>query len=56
MMSQRSKRELSDAVRPRYLKASKAGKIKILDEYVRLPAFIASMPSEFSSGGINPKG
>jgi uncharacterized protein YueI len=34
MMSQRSKRELSEAIRPRYLKASKAGKEKILDEFV----------------------
>jgi uncharacterized protein YueI len=34
MMSQRSKRELSEAIRPRYLKASKTGKEKILDEFV----------------------
>jgi hypothetical protein len=32
MMSQRSKRELIAAIRPRYLKANKAGKAQILDE------------------------
>jgi hypothetical protein len=32
MMSQRSKRELIAAIRPRYLKANKAGKGQILDE------------------------
>lgn len=34
MMSQKSKRELIEAVRPRYLKANKAGKERILDEFV----------------------
>lgn len=34
MMSQRSKRELLQAVRPRYLKAHKTGKSRILDEFV----------------------
>ena len=34
MMSQRSKRELLEAVRPRYLKANKAGKTRMLDEFV----------------------
>ena len=34
MMSQRSKRELAEVVRPRYLKASQEGKGKILDEFV----------------------
>jgi len=33
MMSQRSKRELHAEVQARYLKASKAGKKKILDEF-----------------------
>jgi len=32
-MSQRSKRELFAEVQPRYMKASKAGKQKILDEF-----------------------
>lgn len=34
MMSQRSKRELSEAVRSRYLKATKKAKVKILDEFI----------------------
>jgi hypothetical protein len=34
MMSHRSKRELADAIRSRYLKASKAEKQQILDEFV----------------------
>jgi hypothetical protein len=34
MMSQRSKRELLEAVYPRYLKANKKGKTKIVDEFV----------------------
>jgi hypothetical protein len=34
MMSQRSKRELLEAIRPRYLKANKSGKTKMLDEFV----------------------
>ena len=34
MMSQRSKRELLEAIRPRYLKANKARKKQILDEFV----------------------
>jgi hypothetical protein len=34
MMSQKSKRELLEAIRPRYLKASQAGKERILDEFV----------------------
>jgi uncharacterized protein YueI len=34
MMSQRSKRELAEVIRLRYLKANRAGKEKILDEFV----------------------
>jgi len=34
MMSQRSKKELIETIRPRYLKADKAGKEQILDELV----------------------
>jgi hypothetical protein len=33
-MSQQSKRELLQAIRPSYLKANKAGKTKSLDEFV----------------------
>ena len=34
MMSQRSKRELWETIQPRYLKESKTGKQKILDEFI----------------------
>ena len=34
MMSQRSKRELWETIQPRYLKAPKAEKQKILDEFI----------------------
>lgn len=34
MMSQQSKRELLEAIHPRYLKANKAEKSKIIDEFV----------------------
>ncbi len=34
MMSQRSKREMIEAIRPRYLKANKPGKQQILDELI----------------------
>ena len=34
MMSQRSKRELLEAVRPRYLKAKMVEKTRILDEFI----------------------
>jgi hypothetical protein len=34
MMSQRSKREMIEAIHPRYLKANRAGKTQILDEFI----------------------
>lgn len=34
MMSQRSKREMIEAIRPRYWKANKSGKAQILDEFI----------------------
>lgn len=34
MMSQRSKRELLETIQPRYLKAKKSGKARMLDEFV----------------------
>ncbi len=39
MMSQRSKRELVEAIRPRYLQADKARKKQILDEFVAATGF-----------------
>lgn len=39
MMSQRSKRELWETIQPRYLKANKTGKQKILDEFIAATGF-----------------
>lgn len=39
MMSQRSKRELWETIQPRYLKASKSKKQKILDEFIAATGF-----------------
>jgi hypothetical protein len=39
MMSQRSKREMIEAIRPRYLKANRAEKHKILDEFIETTGY-----------------
>ena len=39
MMSRRSKRELSEVIRPRYLKAGKAEKERILDEFIATTSY-----------------
>jgi len=39
MMSQQSKRELWETIQPRYLRANKAEKHKILDEFVATTGF-----------------
>lgn len=39
MMSQRSKREMIETIRPRYLKANRAGKHKILDEFIETTGY-----------------
>lgn len=39
MMNQRSKRELWETIQPRYLKANKTGKQKILDEFIAATGF-----------------
>ena len=44
MMSQRSKREMIEAVRPRYLEANKAGKQQILDEFIATSGYHRNMP------------
>jgi hypothetical protein len=56
MMSQRSKRELSDVVRPRYLKARKAGKVKILDEFVAATGYHRKYAIRVLKRGHKPKG
>jgi len=39
MMSQRSKREMIEAIRPRYLKDNRAGKKQIPDEFVETTGY-----------------
>lgn len=55
MMSQRSKRELLQAVRPRYLKAHKAGKGKILDEFVAATGYHRKYAMRLLKKGPGPK-
>lgn len=56
MMSQRSKRELLEAVRPRYLKANKAGKRGILDEFVAATGYHRKYAIRLLKNGPGPKG
>lgn len=55
MMSQRSKRELLKAVRPRYLKANKAGKSGILDEFVAATGYHRKYAIRLLKKGPGPK-
>lgn len=55
MMSQRSKRELLKAVRPRYLKANKAGKRGILDEFVAATGYHRKYAIRLLKKGPGPK-
>ena len=58
MMSQRSKKELIEAIRPRYLKADKAEqeKNKFWMNWLPQPAIIANMPFGCSNTVIRLKG
>ena len=56
MMSQRSKRELLQVVRPRYLKANKAGKGAILDEFVAATGYHRKYAIRLLKNGPGPKG
>jgi len=56
MMSQRSKRELLEAVRPRYLKAKKAKKIRILDEFVAATCYHRKYAIRLLKQGVRPRG
>lgn len=61
MMSQRSKRELIAAIRPRYLKANKAGKAQILDELMANAGYhrkyaIRALNHEPKPRGLNKPG
>jgi hypothetical protein len=56
MMSQKSKRELIEAVRPRYLKANKPGKKRILDEFVACTGYHRKYAIRVLKHGPKPKG
>ncbi len=56
MMSQRSKREMIEAVRPRYLKATKAGKKQILDEFIATTGYHRKYAIRVLKQGPKPKG
>lgn len=56
MMSQRSKRELLEAVRPRYLKAKKAEKVRILDEFVAVTCYHRKYAIRLLKHGVRPQG
>jgi hypothetical protein len=56
MMSQRSKRELIETIRPRYLKADKAGKEHILDEFLATTGYHRKYAIRVLNHGSPPKG
>ena len=56
MMSQRSKREMIEAIRPRYLKANRAGKEQILDEFVATTGYHRKYAIRVLKHGPMPKG
>ena len=56
MMSQRSKREMIVAIRPRYLKANKADKAQILDEFVATTGCHRQYAIRVLKHGPPPKG
>lgn len=55
-MSQRSKRELVEAIYPRYLKANRAGKEQILDEFVAATGYHRKYAIRLLKHGPRPKG
>ena len=56
MMSQRSKREMIEAIRPRYLKANRAGKEQILDEFMATTGYHRKYAIRVLKHGPKPKG
>lgn len=55
MMSQRSKRELLETIRPRYLKTNKEGKQRILDEFVAATGYHRKYAIRVLKHGPQPK-
>lgn len=56
MMSQQSKREMIEAISPRYLKANKADKEQILDEFVATTDYHRKYAIRVLRHGSKPKG
>ncbi len=56
MMSQRSKREMIETIRPRYLKARKARKEQILDEFIANTGYHRKYAIRVLNHGPKPKG
>lgn len=56
MMSQRSKREMIESIRPRYLKASRSGKQQILDEFIATTGYHRKYAIRVLRHGSKPKG
>ena len=56
MMSQRSKREMIETIRPRYLKANRAGKQQILDEVIATTGYHRKHAIRVLKHGPKPKG
>jgi hypothetical protein len=56
MMSQRSKREMIESIRPRYLRASKSGKKQILDELIATTGYHRKYAIRVMKHGYKPKG
>jgi len=55
MMSQRSKREMIEAIHPRYLKANKAGKEQILNEFIATTGYHRKYAIRVLRHGPKPK-
>jgi hypothetical protein len=56
MMSHRSKREMIEAIRPRYLKANKTGKAQILDELIATTGYHRKYAIRILKHSPKPKG
>ena len=56
MMSLGSKKELTEAIRNRYLKANKAGKGRILDEFIAATGYHRKYAIRLLRHGRKPKG
>ena len=56
MMSQRSKQELAETIWPRYLKADRARKTQILDEFVAATGYHRKHANRLLKNGPRPKG